>query len=291
LPYDASVRDPNQEETMSIPSLTTEQTQFVTSADGTPIAYEVTGSGPPLILVDGGLCQRSLGPSRGLAKALAGGFRVYRYDRRGRGDSGAGPSPYAMTREIEDLRGMLEAAGGSAHVLGVSSGAVLALEAARQGAPIDRLVVYEAPFIVDSSHPANDSGLPRRLQNLVDDGRRPDAVTLFLQTVGAPAAFIAMMRLTPAWKRMTGVAHTLPYDLAIVIDHQQGRPIATGYYRDVTCETLVLAGARSPEYMRNAQAAIAGAVPHARYETLAKQTHQVKPTAVAPIVTTFLHQP
>jgi pimeloyl-ACP methyl ester carboxylesterase len=275
---------------MTSPSTTTERTQFVTSTDGTRIGYEVAGRGPALIVVDGGLCQRGLGPSRGLAQALAGSARVYCYDRRGRGDSGPGTGPWAMAREVDDLRCLIEAAGGSAHVLGVSSGAVLALEAARQGAPIDRLVVYEAPFIIDDSHPANDLRLPRRLQDLVDEDRRGDAVRLFLRTVGAPGPFIAMMRLMPAWKQMTGVAHTLPYDLTIVIDHQQGRPIAAGYYRQLTSETLVLAGAKSPAYLRNAQAAIAHAVPHARCETLSGQTHQVKPKAVAPVVTTFLRQ-
>jgi pimeloyl-ACP methyl ester carboxylesterase len=269
-------------------TLTTRQTQFVRSADDTTIGYEVTGSGPPLVLVDGGMCQRSLGPSRGLAKALAANFRVYCYDRRGRGGSGAGNAPYAMAREVEDLRSLIEVAGGSAHVLGVSSGAVLALEAARQGASIDRLVVYEAPFIVDDAHPANDVGLPQRLQELVDDGRRGDAVRLFLRTVGAPAPLIAMLRLMPAWKQMVRVAHTLPYDLTIVIGHQQGYPIPTGYYRQISANTLVLAGGKSPGYMQTAQAAVADAVPHARCETLVGQTHQVKPKAVAPVVTRFL---
>lgn len=122
---------------------TTTTTRFAPSADGTPIAYEVRGTGPALVLVDGALCQRTMGPSRGLAAALADTFTVHAYDRRGRGESGAGRTPYHPDREVEDLVAVIEAAGGHAHALGTSSGAALALAAAAQGAPIDRLVAYE----------------------------------------------------------------------------------------------------------------------------------------------------
>lgn len=268
-------------------SITT-ASKFVTSADGTEIAYESTGSGPTLVLVDGALCQRSMGPSRGLAEQLAERFTVFTYDRRGRGESGPGASRYSVEREVEDLLAVLGAAGGRAHVLGTSSGGTLALEAARRAAPIDKIIVYESPFILDDTHAPNDPHLPELFQKHVDDGRRGDAVKLFMRTVGAPAPFIALMRFMPVWKKLTGVAHTLPYDFMIAIEHQQGRPLPAGYYAAVASETLVVAGGKSPEYMRNAQAAIAEAVPRARLVTLAGQTHMVKPKVVAPVVTEFL---
>jgi pimeloyl-ACP methyl ester carboxylesterase len=258
------------------------------SADGTEIAYEALGSGPALVSVDGAMCQRAMGPSRGLAEALAEHFTVYFYDRRGRGQSGPGGWPYEADREVKDLRAVIEAAGGHAHLLGVSSGAVLALEAARQGAAVDKLVVYEAPFIVDGTQAPNDLRLPERLRDLVEAGKRGDAVRLFLRTVGMPAAMVPLMRLMPPWKQMLGIAHTLPFDLSLVIGHQQGQPIPAGYYDAVAPETLVLAGGKSPASMQNAQAAIAEAVPHARLVTLPGQTHMVKPTVVAAAVTPFL---
>jgi hypothetical protein len=263
-------------------------TRFATSADGTRIAYEVTGAGPAVVLVDGAMCQRAMGPARGLASALAAGrstgsstgsstvssigavdgFTVYAYDRRGRGESGAGSTPYSPVREVEDLAAVLEAA--------------------RQGVPMGRLVVYESPFVVDDTRPANDLRLPERVQTMVEEGRRGDAVRTFLRTVGVPAPVVVLMRLLPAWKQMTGVAHTLPYDLSMVVALQQGRPLPAGYYDGVAAETLVIAGGRSPAWMRNAQAAVAEAVPLARLETLAGQTHMVKPKAVAPVVAAFL---
>jgi pimeloyl-ACP methyl ester carboxylesterase len=269
-------------------SATARSTRFATSADGTEIAYEVSGTGPALVLVDGAMCQRAMGPARGLAEQLADRFTVYAYDRRGRGGSGPGTTPYDVPREVEDLQAVIDAAGGRAHVFGASSGATLALEAARQGSGIDRLAVYESPFIVDDTHAPNDPRLPERTQALVDDGRRADAVRLFMRTVGVPAPIIVLMRFMPAWRQMTGIAHTLPYDLSIVVPHQQGRPLPDGHYDDVACETLVIAGGKSPAYMRNSQAAIAEAVPDARLETLPGQTHMIKAKVVAPVIRAFL---
>jgi pimeloyl-ACP methyl ester carboxylesterase len=263
-------------------------TRSVTSEDGTRIAYEVHGAGPALVLVDGAMCQRTLGPSADLAEALAGDFAVHVYDRRGRGESGAGATPWSLERELEDLAAVIDAAGGSAHVFGASSGAVLALEGAQRGLPIDRVGAYEAPFILDGTHSPNPLDVPARTQALVDEGKRGEAVKLFMRLVGVPAPFISLMRVLPAWKKMTGIAHTLPYDLAIVTPYQQGEPLPAGRYDRVTQETLVIAGGKSPEYMRNAQAAIAAAVEHGRLETLPGQTHMVKAKVTAPVLSRFL---
>jgi hypothetical protein len=263
-------------------------TQYAVSADGTRIAYETHGSGPALVIVDGALCSRDMGPSRGLAEALQRSFTVHVYDRRGRGESGAGATAYDVDREVDDLAAVITAAGGHAHVFAASSGFALALEAGRRGVEIDRLVGYEAPFILDATHPANDLDLPEQLQVMVDDGRRGDAVRAFLKIVGAPSVMVAVMRLLPPWKKMAAVAHTLPYDLSIVVPFEQGRPLPAGYYDDVRCPTLVIAGGRSPEYLRNAQAAIAAAVPGADLRVLPGQTHMVKSKVVAPVVTAHL---
>jgi pimeloyl-ACP methyl ester carboxylesterase len=265
-------------------STTTTETQFATSADGTRIAYDVTGDGPAVVIVEGALCHRAMGTAKVLKDSLAKHFSVHAYDRRGRGESGPGETTYEVQREVEDLAAVIEAAGGRPFVLGASSGAALALEAARQGLPIERLAVYEAPFIVDDTHAPNDPDLPAQLQAMVDDGRRGDAVRTFMKVVGAPAPMIAVMRLFPVWKQLTKVAHTLPYDLSIVVPFEQGKPLPAGYYAEVKPETLVIAGGKSPEYMRNAQAAIAEQLPHGRLLTLPGQTHMIKAKATAPVL-------
>ena len=143
----------------------------VISKDGTPIAFERSGSGPALILVDGALCYRAFGPMPQLAALLARDFTVYTYDRRGRGESGL-TAPFAVEREVEDIAALLEEAGGAACVYGISSGAALALEAANRSPGIRKLALYEAPFIVDGSRP------PSRLISL-DSPAPPTSATFW----------------------------------------------------------------------------------------------------------------
>jgi len=261
---------------------TTTETRTVTSADGTPIAYDVTGDGPALVIVEGALCHRAMGAARTLRDSLKDRFSVYAYDRRGRGESGAGATAYDVQREVEDLAAVLGAAGDRPFVFAASSGAALALEAGRQGVPMERLALYEAPYILDDSHAPNDPQLPARLAALVEEGRRGDAVKLFLRTVGAPAPMVAVMPVFPVWKKLTAVAHTLPHDLGLVIGFEQGTPLPDGYYTGVEVPTVVIAGGKSPQYMRNAQAAIADQLPHGRLVTLPGQTHMIKARATAP---------
>src|SRR5437773_2390171 len=120
------------------------------SSDGTPIAYERSGTGPALILVDGALCSRAFGPMPKLATLLAKDFTVYMYDRRGRGRSGD-TVPYSKEREVEDLAALIREAGGRAFLVGLSSGAALALEAAARGLPVARVAAYEPPYVAENS--------------------------------------------------------------------------------------------------------------------------------------------
>lgn len=261
-------------------------TETVTSADGTRIGFERVGEGPPLILVDGALCHRGFGPSGPLAERLAGDFTVYRYDRRGRGDSGDTP-PYEVQREVEDLAAVLAEAGGSAYLYGISSGAALALAAADQLDGIRRLAVYEAPFLVDDSHPARPADLLDRMDELVATDRRSDAVTLFLRTVGTPVLAIVAMRVLPVWRKLKAVAHTLPYDLRVLGDTGSGKPLPAGAWAGARMPALAMAGGKSPAYLPAAMRAVAQVLPDARYQTLPGQTHLLKPDAVAPVLREF----
>jgi pimeloyl-ACP methyl ester carboxylesterase len=120
--------------------------ETVLSGDGTNIAFDRVGEGPPVVVVDGALCDRAA--NRPTAEQLAQHFTVINYDRRGRGDSGD-TAPYAPEREIEDLEAIIAGAGGIASVYGHSSGAALALHAAARGLPIARLVLHEPPYTLE----------------------------------------------------------------------------------------------------------------------------------------------
>lgn len=257
----------------------------VVSRDGTIIAYDRVGSGPPVILVVGALCSRALGPSVKLAPLLADQLTVLTYDRRGRGGSGEN-GPYEVTREIEDLEALINEAGGSAFVFGHSSGAVLALSAAAQGLPIKRLALYEPPLIVDRSRPSTENDWAQIAALLAED-RRGDAVKVFLRCVGVPAFAIALMRWLPVWAKVTAVAHTLPHDGAIVHGLQGGQPLSAARWANVTIPTLVIDGGKSPAWMRNGTRALATALSNAQYRTLEGQTHDVAAKVLAPVLKQF----
>ena len=245
----------------------------VRSRDGATIAFERSGAGPAVVFVGGALTTASaMAP---LAALLSARCEVFVYDRRGRGSSGD-TEPYAVEREVEDLAAVLEVAGGRASVYGHSSGAVLALEAASRGLPIERLALYEPPFVVDDCRPPLPPDYVAQLTDLVAGDRRGDAIEYFMTTgAAAPADTVASMRSAPFWPAMEAIAHTLAYDGAVMGDTMSGRPLQGERWASVTMPTLVMDGGASPDWARNAARALAAVLPNARYLTLEGQTHGV----------------
>jgi pimeloyl-ACP methyl ester carboxylesterase len=252
----------------------------VQSKDGTTIAFDQLGEGAPLVLVAGASCDRSIDAP--IAEYLARHFTVLNYDRRGRGDSGD-TLPFAVEREIEDIDVLLAAAGGSATVVGLSSGAVLAAEAAVAGLPIDGLVMWEPPFSVDPDGPRQAKEYSDELTALLAAGRRGDAVAHFMRLVGLPEEMIAGMRQSPYWKLGESLAPTLAYDAAVMGDST----IPADRFGRIAVPTLVLAGSESPEALRQAAAEVAATISGARHEILDGQDHNVAGDALAPVVAAF----
>lgn len=259
----------------------------VISKDGTAIAFDQSGQGPAVILVTGALGDRSA--SEPLATLLAQHFTVFNYDRRGRGES-SDTLPYAVEREIEDIDALIKEAGGSAFVLGGSSGAILALEAAAHGLAIAKLALYEPPFIVDESRPPLPEDYVIRLNEMVASGQRGDAVAFFMtRAIGLPADAVVPMRQTPFWPTLEAAAHTLAYDGAIIGDTMSGNPLPKDRWTSVTAPTLVMDGGASPAWMRHAVHALVNVLPHAQRRTLEDQTHVVSPEALAPVLIAFFN--
>ncbi len=243
----------------------------VTSEDGTTIAFERSGEGPPIVIVSGALSDRS--GATEVASLLARRFTVIAYDRRGRGDSGD-TAPYAVDREVEDIEALIFAAGGQASVFGHSSGAVLALEAARTFPDrIAKLALYEPPLIVDSRAPLPEDFVTR-LDALVSADRRGDAVAYFLMTgPGMPAEVVAGMRQEPFWASFESIAHTLVYDGSLVRGVTGGSPAPLRRWASVDVTTLVMDGGASPDWIRNAALALTEVLPDAQQRTLEGQDH------------------
>ena len=156
--------------------------------------------------------------------------------------------------------------------------------------PIERLVLHEAPFVVDDSRPPIPPDIPQQLSGLVSAGKRGGAVRLFMtKGVALSPVFAFMLRFSPAWSQLKATAHTLPYDTAIIDPAHTGagQPLPSERWRSVTVPTLVVDGTKSPPWMRTSMRALAEALPNARYRTLEKQWHFVKPAAIAPVLCDF----
>src|SRR5689334_23477723 len=168
----------------------------LSSRDGTTIAYDEQGEGPALILVDGALTVHSSGSGE-LAKLLAPHFTVFGFDRRGRGESGD-TLPYAVDREIDDIEALIDRAGGPAFLYGHSSGGPLAMRAAiRLSGKVSKVALYEAPYNNDPGAQASWSRYLRQLDEALAEGRRGDAVALFMRFTGMPAEQVARLRREP----------------------------------------------------------------------------------------------
>jgi pimeloyl-ACP methyl ester carboxylesterase len=254
----------------------------VTSADGTMIAYERTGSGPALVLVDGAMCYRAAGPMRPLAALLHDSFTVYTYDRRGRGESSDTP-PYAVAREVEDLQALIAQADGEAYVYAISSGAALALATAAAGPGVTKLALYEPPFMAEVEDGSRIKQYTQRLSELLAAGRKGDAVALFMTNVGIPAEAVAGMRAQPGWGTFEAIAPTLAYDDQVLGDGSVPRDLAS----TIAVPALVLAGGAGPQSLQQAAKATADALPKAEHRTLDGQTHDVAPDALAPVLVEF----
>ena len=261
-------------------------TATVTSKDGTTIAFEQSGTGRTVVLVDGALTCRAFDRSEPhLADLLSERFTVVRYGRRGRGSSGD-TLPYAIAREVEDLEALIDEVGGPAVVVGFSSGASLALAAAAAlPGKLSKLVLYEAPYNDDAAAQQAWRDYTERLAALLAAGRRGDAVAAFMELTGAPAAAVAELRGTPVWPTLEAVAPTLAYDHIALLGERAAVPRAEA--ARVGVPTLVLDGGSSYPFMRETADLLAKFIPNAQRRTLEGQTHEVEASALAPVLTTF----
>jgi len=254
----------------------------VTSKDGTTIVYDRLGEGPAVVLVSGGSVDRQ--SNAGLAEQLAQRFTVYNYERRGRGESGDTP-PYAIEREIEDIEAVIDKAGGSAFLYGISSGAVLALDAAAQMTnKVKKLAIYEPPFIIEGTRPRPPADTASIYNKMVSEGRRGDAVEYFMTTVvGMPEEFAAQARSQPWWPWQEALAHTLAYDATVMGDYSLPEKTAAS----VKVPTLVITGGATFDWLRTSNQAFAKLLPDGRNEIIEGQSHDVAPEALAPVLEKF----
>lgn len=256
--------------------------QTVVSSDGTRIGVASVGSGEPLVLVHGAWNWRE--HWQPVAEELADSRTCWVMDRRGRGSSGDGDD-YSFDREIEDITAVLEAAGDGASLLGHSSGAIYALEAARRS-PVDRLILYEPPL--RWAERGDPDELVDRIRALLDDGRPERAAALFFAEEGRlDEDELAFLRTLPAWERMVALAPVCVREWDAILDAD----LSVDRYRDLSMPTLLLAGSDNLDHPSMATAPLAETLPDTRTVVLdghGHRAHLTDPPLVADVVRTFL---
>jgi pimeloyl-ACP methyl ester carboxylesterase len=260
----------------------------IQSADGTTIAFDKAGSGPALILVGGMFEQRAMESDTSklaVYPLILENFTVYHYDRRGRGDS-TDTLPYAVEREIEDIDALIQHAGGSAFLSGISSGAGLALEAAMKlGSKVKKLALYEPPYNDEAEAREGWKQFRKDLKQTLAEGRRGDAVALFMSLLGVPAEHIEGMKQYPMWPMFESIAPTIAYDAAVMGEDSS---IPAARAAGLNTPTLVMNGGATPyPFMEVTAVALSKLMPNAQHRVLDGQVHEVEPEGIAPVLVEF----
>ena len=233
-----------------------------------------------MILVDGAMSSRAFGPGVALAPLLAQRFTVFAYDRRGRNNSSDTP-PYAVEREVEDIAALIAEAGQAVYLVGHFSGAALALRAVAAGLKVEKLALYEPPYVTGGPRPPADAA--NQLARLAAAGQRGDTVEYFMvQITGRPAVEVARLRSSPYWPALEAIAPTLAYDAAMMGDGSLPAWLAT-----IRIPTPVMDGTNSPASRRQSAQAVAQALPQAQYRSLEGKTHDVAADVIAPVLIEF----
>jgi pimeloyl-ACP methyl ester carboxylesterase len=239
--------------------------RHVTSPDGVRLAVEVSGSGPPLVMVHGaGSGRWTFGLVRPLLEPR---FEVWALDRRGRGDSGDGElDGYSVELEFEDVAEAVRAAGDGAVLFGHSYGGLVAAGAARRLDGLSRLALYEAPM----GGVLADEAWQARYESYLAAGEPDAAVRRFLHDVGGYSHVeIDLMENTPAWAHRLAAAPTVPRELsaerALVTDELDLDRLGP--------ECLLLVGSESPDWARRSTAAFAELIPGVEVRTLEGHGH------------------
>lgn len=245
-------------------------TERVCSPDGTSIAFWRSGRGRALVALHGVTVDHSTWD--GVRPALEQVATLIAVDRRGHGASDPGPANHSLDQEVADLAAVVAACPAPVDVLAHSYGGLVALEAARLGLPIRRLLLYE-PSIDDDPHfPA----IVDRIAALLDQGHTELAAqTLLVERSGVPAEAIAAVRDLPLWPIVLRGVQVLPREAAAMIGYR----FDPERFAQLTIPTLLLLGGQSPGWRHAPMRALHGALPNSELRILADQGHLATHTA------------
>ena len=249
--------------------------EMVTSRDGTPIAYERGGEGPPPVLVHGTTSDHSTWEL--VQPELHKHFTVYAMDRRGRGESGGG-SAYNIEREFEDVVEIIDSIDGPVDLFGHSYGAICVLEAALRSNQVRRLVLYEGTFPVPEGTELYPPGALDRVRSSLKAGDREAALTTFYRDIVLMSPEeIEMFRSLPLWPARVALAPTIPHEMRAFESYTFAFDPAK--LSNLRTPTLLLLGGDSPAIEKAAAEALDAALPDSRIVVMPDQAHLAHRTA------------
>jgi pimeloyl-ACP methyl ester carboxylesterase len=257
-------------------------TGTVVSVDGTAVGYRQVGSGTGVILVHGAM-QTSHSFTR-LAGALCDAYTVYIPDRRGRGLSGPFGDDYGMEKEVEDLSAIVNQTG-ALNVFGLSSGALIALQAALLLPAIRKVALYEPPLAIDRAA-SSPMAWPRRYERELARGDLAAAMVAAIKGTrdrglfSALPSFILVPLMRLAIRKSVKEAITENASLEALIptihfDCSLAAEMAGTIekFKVVNPEVLLMGGTRSVAYLPLALDALAGILPNVRRVTFSGLGH------------------
>ena len=228
--------------------------QSATSADGTRIAYERHGEGPPLLLLHGGSAPGYWKP---IVPRFAGEYTVVVPHRRGVGESDDS-GEYSLERGVDDVRAVVDAVDGDPTLFGHSFGGLLAIEAARS-VPVERLVAYEPAVLVGEHREGAD--LAARMRARIDDGRRREAMRYYVREVmhgGDIDDLDAWLEAWPPWPDIVALTENVARINRAIENYRLPDSL------DVDAPALVLTGTEGPPHLRDGVRAVHESLPESR---------------------------
>lgn len=249
----------------------------VISRDGTAIAFEKKGSGPPLIFITGAICHRKFQPIIDDTKILSKAFTVYNYDRRGRGDSGD-TETYSVQSEVEDIEALIDSAGGSAYIYGHSSGAILAMETALKiPSKIKKIYIYDPPYVSNEKEYQEYQTTKEKIKTFLVEGKNSKAISEFLVSIGMPKIFTFFLPLTPGWKRTVQLAPTLLYDITLTENQAPVKKLA-----EIKVPICIAYGEESPNELKIVSNLLNQTIQSSELQSFPKQDHMVDTKILLP---------
>ena len=246
----------------------------VTSTDGTHIAMEKAGEGPPLVLVHGNIDDHTYWEM--VQPTLAKNFTVFAIDRRGRGKSGD-TADYRLELEFDDVAAVVDSIDQPVILLGHSYGALIGLEAALRTKNLSKLILYEPPILKDPQE-VDDSLVETiaKIETILSEGENEQALLLFLETLLEMSSDeIDLARSTPYWQVMVNAAPTLPRELKGGAEYK----FESARFKDLDIPILLLSGIDSPILLKEATNMLENSLANTKVTILEGQAHDAIRTA------------